>query len=133
MKSQKKSDEKKSKEEEVIEKKKEVEMPPTKKEEVRVSEKNDSKIEDYTDLMQAIIDKVDKVMVRSILKKNAMIDSIEGDLLTIIIINEQYYNSMQKTETIQYMQDIISEIRGTTTSLKWIYMSKEDYLKKALS
>jgi hypothetical protein len=83
--------------------------------------------------MQDIIEKVDKIMIKSILKNNAMIDSIEGDLLTIVIINEQYYTSLQKPETIHYITDIVTQLRGEPMQLKWIYMSKEDYLKKALA
>ena len=88
---------------------------------------------DFSVLMQDIIAKVDKVMISSILKNNAMIDSLEDGLLTIIVINEQYYNSLQKQETIEYLNTLVTQVRGEETKIKWVYMSKEDYLQRELA
>ncbi len=71
-------------------------------------------------------------MYKSILKKNTIVDSLKDDVLTLIIINEQYYGTMQKSEITATLQQTVSEIVGKPTSLKRVYMSKEDCLQRAL-
>lgn len=85
------------------------------------------------DLMQQLIEQVDKVMVRSILKKNAVIDTVEDNVVSIIVINEQYYTTLNKAETSEYIQSLLTKLRGEETTVKRTYMSKEDYLQKQLA
>ncbi len=86
----------------------------------------------YDDIMQELIARTEGTMFKSILKKNTIVDSLKDDVLTLIIINEQYYGTMQKPETTATLQKTISEIVGKPTSLKRVYMSKEDRLQRAL-
>lgn len=86
----------------------------------------------YDDIMQELIARTDGTMHKSILKKNTIVDSLKDGVLTLIIINEQYYGTMQKHETIAMLQQTITDILGKPTSLKRVYMSKEDWLQRAL-
>jgi len=88
---------------------------------------------DLPELMKEIISRVDKIMVKSILKKNAILESLNGDVLSWIVINQQYFTTLQKAEVIVYLQDIVSELRWTPTKIVWKYMTKEDYLQQAMS
>lgn len=84
-------------------------------------------------LMAQLIDQVDKVMIKSILKKSVIVDGLEDDVLSMIIINEQYYSTLNKQEIIVYLQDILWGIRGRDTKLKLAYMNKEAYLQRQLA
>jgi hypothetical protein len=72
-------------------------------------------------------------MITSILKKNAILLSLEENVLAGVVINQQYYTTLQKTEIVIYLQDIVSQIRGIPTQITRKYMTKEEYLQQAMS
>lgn len=98
-----------------------------------VSKKQENWSLDGQELMQKLIARVDKMMIKSILKNNTMVESITDTVVSLIVINEQYYTLLQKAETITYMSDLISQIIWSEKQLIVKYMSKEDYLKKSLA
>lgn len=87
----------------------------------------------HDEIMQAIIAKVEKKMIASILKQHTMITKANEEMIEAVVVNQQYFNMIQKTEIVSYLQDIVSEVRGMPTQIKFTYMTKEDYLQQALS
>ncbi len=88
--------------------------------------------QDFSWILEKIIEKVDKVMIRSALKQQTMIESFNDWVLSMIIINEQFYTIMQKQETVEYLNNIVSQVVWTPTVIAAKYMSKEDFMKQAL-
>jgi hypothetical protein len=84
-------------------------------------------------LMESVIVKVEKKMIASILKQHTMILSVDGWLIDAVVVNQQYYKMLEKTDVITYLQDIFSEVRWMPTQVKFRYMTKEDYLQQAMS
>jgi hypothetical protein len=79
-------------------------------------------------LLERIIDKVEKKMLKSVLMKHAHIRWLESGVLSIIVINQQFFATVQKPEVVSYMQWIVSDILWTDTIVKREYMSKDDFL-----
>lgn len=79
-------------------------------------------------LLERIIEKVDKKMLKSVLMKHAHIRWLDNGVLSIIVINQQFYATVQKPEVVSYLQWIVSDILWTETVVKREYMSKDDFL-----
>lgn len=94
--------------------------------------KADAQPMSYDTLMQELIARVEGTMLKSILKKNVIIDVLENDMLSLIIINEQFYSTVQKPEITTSIEKTVSDIIGKPTTIKRTYMSKEDWLHRAL-
>jgi len=55
--------------------------------------------QDFSTILEKMIEKTNKIMIRSALKQQTMIQSFDEWVLVIIIISEQFYHLIQKQET----------------------------------
>lgn len=83
-------------------------------------------------LMEQLIERVDKTMVKGILKKSALISRIADDVVEMIVINEQYCGTLNNTDTRTYLERELSTILWRPTRLVCIYKSKETYLQEQM-
>lgn len=60
--------------------------------------------------MEKLIERVDKTMVKGILKKSALISRIADDVVEMIVINEQYCSTLNNTETRSYLERELTTI-----------------------
>lgn len=60
--------------------------------------------------MEQLIDRVDKTMVKSILKKSSLIARVTDDLVEMIVINEQYCTMLNSADTRTYLEGELSTI-----------------------
>lgn len=87
---------------------------------------------DLVALKEKILEKIDKVMVKSIVQNHAIIKSFEDHTLTIIVIHENFYATVQKAEVNKYVEDIVSDLVGFPSHITRVYMSKEEYLQSTM-
>ncbi|MBU1758842.1 hypothetical protein KKG31_07065 [Patescibacteria group bacterium] len=66
------------------------------------------------------------------LGEHIIIDKVEDGLLHMIVINKLTHTLLEKRENIEYLENIISEILGTPTTIKISFENKEDYFAKKL-
>lgn len=64
---------------------------------------------------------------------NTIFDTREDDILTIVSINTIADIMLQKSENIQYLEDIISTVIGRNIRLHVLHEKKEDYFQRKLS
>lgn len=67
-------------------------------------------------------------MLRATLKQNVLIQEITDTTIGAVVINEQFYHALSKTETTKELEETLHRETGFTGQLKWTYMSKEDWL-----
>ncbi len=83
----------------------------------------------HESLMEQLIARVDKTMVKSILKKSSLIARVTDDLVEMTVINEQYCGMLNNTDTRTYLEGELSTILGRPIRLLCVYKSKEEYLQ----
>ena len=66
----------------------------------------DFEVSEAQTVLQRIAEEVDKTMIKSILKKNAVADTRDGSKLEVIVINEQFYTMITKPDSVEYVQSI---------------------------
>lgn len=64
----------------------------------------------FDEIMQELVARAEGTMLKSILKKHTIVDSLDSNVLTLIVINEQFFNTVQKPEINDNLQKITSEI-----------------------
>lgn len=82
--------------------------------------------------MEQLIARVDKTMVKSILKKSSLIARVTDDLVEMTIINEQYCTMLNNTDTRTYLEGELSTLLGHPVRLLCVYKSKETYLQEQM-
>ena len=82
--------------------------------------------------MEQLIARVDKTMVKSILKKSSLIARVTDDLVEMTVINEQYCGMLNNTDTRTYLEGELSTILGRPIRLLCVYKSKETYLQEQM-
>gem|GEM_PF-3067030 len=120
---------------ELVQKEKEVEKVEEKKE---VPKEKEQKIEnkgpsgdDTKDIKQQLVENIENLLVRSVIKTFSHIDSIEDNKLEIVIINETQYKMISNPEKLKIVEDCVAKLFGDVKVLVK-YMSKEDFLQKKL-
>ncbi len=86
----------------------------------------------HESLMEQLIARVDKTMVKSILKKSSLIARVTDDLVEMTVINEQYCGMLNNTDTRTYLEGELSTILGRPIRLLCVYKSKETYLQEQM-
>lgn len=71
-------------------------------------------------------------MIKSALKQYAMIDEITEGIVSIVVINEQFYHTLNKADTSHDLEKKLSDYLGTSVQLRRINMTKEQRLAKQL-
>lgn len=87
---------------------------------------------DMNTLKNQLIDKIDKQSLKDNLAENIAIKSIEENTVHMITISTMANLLLQKQETVQYLEKILSNIVKRPVSIKTQYIKKEDYLQSML-
>jgi len=91
----------------------------------------DSRWDKTKDIKQQLIENIENILVRNVLKSSSHIEEIKDKKLEIIIINETQYKIISSPSNLQIIDDCITRLFGEITmSIK--YMSKEDFLQNKL-
>lgn len=84
------------------------------------------------ELLNRIVEKVDKKMIQWILSKQTTIDSYEDGKMTMIVINRLYASTLAKDDAVRMIEDIVKQITWQSVQITVQYMSKDDFMKKQL-
>lgn len=83
-------------------------------------------------LLMQLIDRIDKTMIKSILKKSTIVGRVTDELVELIITSEQYCSMINGSETRALLETEVSDILKRPVRIVCTYKSKEDYLQQAL-
>jgi DNA polymerase III subunit gamma/tau len=83
-------------------------------------------------LLEALINACEKMMIKSALRNSTMIDRVHDGVLEAVVIQEQNYHIMNKPEIIAYLESLVEKCGYGKLQIKLIYMTKEDYMMKSM-
>ena len=83
---------------------------------------------DNEDLKKNLLENIDKIWLRDNLADNIIITSIEDNIVHMVTISNIANMLLQKSDTIQYLEKILSNICQKTMMLSIKFMKKEDFL-----
>jgi len=87
---------------------------------------------DIEALTEQFINKIDKQSLKDNLIENIAIKSVEENTVHMITISTMANLLLQKPDTLQYLEKILSSILTRPVSIKAQYIKKEDYLQSML-
>jgi hypothetical protein len=61
-----------------------------------------------------------------------MIDRIHDGVIEAVIINEQFYSLMNKSDILNYLSDLVEQNGFGILQRKLSYMTKEDFAHRSL-
>ena len=83
-------------------------------------------------LMEQLFAITTNPMIKSALKQYTMIDEISDGVISVVVINEQFYHTLSKAETSHDLEKKLSEQLGKKIQLRRVNMTKEQRLAKQL-
>ena len=87
---------------------------------------------DTTQLLEQIIAWTKNPMLKSALKQYVMVDELSEKMLSLIVINEQYYHSLSTHEYTGEIEQKLEETLGRQLELRRTHMTKEQRLAKQM-
>lgn len=85
-----------------------------------------------SELLESLIKSCDKTIIKSSLKNYTMIDRIHDGVIEAVIINEQFYSLMNKSDILNYLSDLVEQNGFGILQRKLSYMTKEDFAHRSL-
>ncbi len=84
----------------------------------------------YEDIMNKVVENIDKIPIKTALSRYSNIDNIDWNNITLIVINELQYKTLIKDDVIKYIEKKFQEIIWNNDIKVLIkYISKEEYMK----
>lgn len=83
-------------------------------------------------ILDQVLAKIDKPSLSRSLREHIVIDSIEGDLVSLVAINKMTHILLDKAENIDYLEKLFSEVLWKNLKVKLTYESKEQYFARQL-
>lgn len=86
----------------------------------------------FDNILHQAADISDKIPVKSALKRYVNVESIDGWLVNLIVINQLQYSILTKEWNIQHLNSIFSKVLWLDARVALKFISKEDFLKQQL-
>jgi DNA polymerase III gamma/tau subunit len=83
-------------------------------------------------LLEKLINKIDKPSLKSSLQDHIIIDWINDNIVSIVVINKMTHMILEKEENTKYIENIISEILWNPAKINLSFENKEDYFARKL-
>ncbi len=83
-------------------------------------------------LLEQLLSKIDRSSLSKTLKEHIVIESIEKDLITLVVINKFAHLLLDKPENLDYLENLSSEILARPIKIKLVYESKDQYFARQL-
>ncbi len=80
------------------------------------------------ELKLQIVARLEKIMLKSAIKQHTILQSLKDGVISMIVLNEQFYALLQKHDTLWLLETIASEITWSPVQIAVTYMSKESFL-----
>ena len=100
--------------------------------EASISNSNPVEKSENEKILDQVLAKIDKPSLSRSLREHIVIDSIEGDLVSLVAINKMTHILLDKAENIDYLEKIFSEVLWKNLKVKLTYESKEQYFARQL-
>ena len=88
---------------------------------------------DLNTFKDTLISKITKMMIKTVVSKYTTISSIENNSVHMICVHEQFYQNLVKTESINYLAWLCTEILWSPHKITTQLMTKEELLMKQMS
>lgn len=82
--------------------------------------------------MELLLTLTTNPMIKSALKQYAMVDEITNEVISLVIINEQFYHTLSKAETSHDLEKKLATHLGQEIQLRRVSMTKEQRLAKKI-
>jgi len=83
-------------------------------------------------ILNQLLSQIERPSLKNSLKDHIIIDKIEDNLATIIVINKMTHLTLEKRENLDYLEEALSKILGKDTKIKLIFENKETYFANKL-